>query len=157
MSRRNWKRYQPRSLRDALAACKDYALERRNLGVERIAALIGLDDHWTLYKWIANGRMPLVCLPAYENACGAHYATRWLATACDKLVIDMPKGRVVTTPELLDINSSCATALQLLTAFYADPAQADTAATLEALRLHLEQVAYHHHNVAVVATPELEF
>ena len=29
--------------------------------------------------------------------------------------------------------------------------------TLAALRLHLEQVAYHHHNVAAYATPELEF
>ena len=27
----------------------------------------------------------------------------------------------------------------------------------DALRLHLEQVAYHHHNVATFATPELEF
>ena len=32
-----------------------------------------------------------------------------------------------------------------------------TDATLAALRLHLEQVAYHHHNVAQYATPELEF
>ena len=32
-----------------------------------------------------------------------------------------------------------------------------TEATLAALRLHLEQVAYHHHNVAQYATPELEF
>ena len=31
------------------------------------------------------------------------------------------------------------------------------APTLAALRLHLEQVAYHHHNVAQYATPELEF
>ena len=29
--------------------------------------------------------------------------------------------------------------------------------TLVDLRLHLEQVAYHHHNVAAYATPELEF
>ena len=34
---------------------------------------------------------------------------------------------------------------------------ATQAATLAALRLHLEQVAYHHHNVAQYATPELEF
>jgi len=40
---------------------------------------------------------------------------------------------------------------------YADPAQADTAATLQALRTHLEQVAFHHHNVARYTAPELEF
>ena len=37
------------------------------------------------------------------------------------------------------------------------PHAADPEATLAALRLHLEQVAYHHHNVAQYATPELEF
>lgn len=57
---------------------------------------------------------------------------------------------------LADI-TELAAALQLLTAFYAAPQAADTEATLAALRLHLEQVAYHHHNVAAYATPELEF
>ena len=41
MSRRNWKRVQPGNLRDALRLCKDFALERKNLSVERIADLTG--------------------------------------------------------------------------------------------------------------------
>jgi hypothetical protein len=35
--RRNWNALQPSSLRQALELCKEYARERRNLSVERIA------------------------------------------------------------------------------------------------------------------------
>ena len=70
MTIRNWKTYQPSSLRDALKACKDYALAKRNLSVERIAERMGLEDHWALYKWLSNGRMPAVSIHPYELACG---------------------------------------------------------------------------------------
>ncbi|MFT4190868.1 MAG: hypothetical protein QM617_04995 [Comamonas sp.] len=156
MPRRNWKQVRPASLLEALRLCKDFALERRRLSVERIAALMGV-THDSLYKWLATGRMPAVLIPPYEHACGIHLVSTWLAASAGKLVIDMPKGRVASTPDLVEVNSGCAAALSLLTAFYANPAQADTAATLDALRLHLEQVAYHHHNVAAATTPELEF
>ena len=70
MTRRVWKRYQPATLREALQGCKQYAQEARHLSVERIAERMGLEDHWSLYKWVANGRMPAVLVPAYEHACG---------------------------------------------------------------------------------------
>lgn len=35
--KRNWKRYVPSSTLDAIRACKDFAIERGNLSVERIA------------------------------------------------------------------------------------------------------------------------
>ena len=86
MTRRNWKRWQPATLRDALKGCKDYALERHHLSVERIAERMGLEDHWALYKWIANGRMPLVLVPAYEHACGIALVARWMAATLRKNV-----------------------------------------------------------------------
>lgn len=57
----------------------------------------------------------------------------------------------------LDAAAHAAEALQLLTQFYAAPAQADPEATLAALRQHLEQVAYHHANVSAYQEPQLEF
>jgi len=156
MSRRNWKRVRPSSLVEALRLCKEFAHERQNLSVERIADRMGA-THDSLYKWLATGRMPAILIPAYEHACGCSFASEWLAVCAGKLVIDMPTGRRGATEDLLAVNSSCAAALQLLTAFYADPAGADPEATLAALRGHLEQVAYHHHNVARYAAPELEF
>ncbi len=157
MSRRNWKRWQPATLRDALKGCKDFALERHNLSVERIAERMGLEDHWALYKWIANGRMPLVLVPAYEHACGINLVSRWMAATDGKLLVDIPKGQQAQAADMVELNTGFAQALQLLTDFYQGGDKADAAATLDALRNHLQQVAAHHHNVAAYATPELEF
>lgn len=156
MTRRNWKRVRPTSAVEALRLCKDYALERHNLSVERIAELIGVSPD-NLYKWLAAGRMPLVVVPTYELACRCNFASAWLAASAGKLVIDMPTGRKAESTDVMNVNSTCAAGLQLLTAFYADPANADRDATLAALRSHMEQVAYHHHNVAQYETPQLEF
>ncbi|AVO33665.1 hypothetical protein [Ottowia oryzae] len=157
MTRRHWKRWQPASLRDALKGCKDFAQERHNLSVERIAERMGLEDHWALYKWIANGRMPAVLLPAYEHACGINLVARWMAATDGKLLVDMPRGRQAQPADMVELNTGFAQALQLLTDFYAGGEQADANATLEALRNHLQQVAAHQLNVAGFAEPELDF
>lgn len=156
MTRRNWKQVRPTSLIEALRLCKEFAQVRHNLSVERLADRMGA-THDSLYKWLGTGRMPAILIPAYELACGCNFASVWLATSAGKLVIDMPTGRKAGQQEVVDMNSSCAAALHLLAAFYGTPATADTEATLAALRLHMEQVAFHHHNVAQYATPELEF
>jgi hypothetical protein len=156
MTGRNWKRVRAGSLIEALRLCKEFAAERRNLSVERIADRMGA-THDALYKWLATGRMPAILIPAYEHACGRHYASEWLAASAGRLVIDIPTGRGHATDDLMAVNSSCAEALRLLTAFYAAPAESSAQNTLAALRAHLEQVAYHHHNVARYSEPELEF
>lgn len=156
MSSRNWKRYQPPTLRDALLGCKLYAVERHHLSVERIAERMGLEDHWALYKWIANGRMPLVLAPAYQHACGIDLVTRWLAASGHKLLVEIPTGRQAVQADMVELNTGFAKALQLLTNFYTTTG-ADTTETLDALRLHLEQVAYHQANVAKFSSPELDF
>lgn len=156
MSGRNWKRVRPNSLVEALRLCKEFALERGRLSVERIADRMGV-THDSLYKWLATGRMPAILLPAYELACGCHFASEWLAASAGKLVICLPTGRTVTPADMVEFNTGFAAALQLLSDFYAKPGQADPTATLDALTAHLQQVAYHHKNVAAYATPELEF
>ena len=156
MIRRDWKRLRPSSLVHAMRLCKEFAQAKHNLSVERIADRMGA-THDALYKWLATGRMPAILIPTFELACGCNYISEWLAASAGRLVVPMPTGRKAEGTELLDMNSSCAAALQLLTQFYAAPQAADTEATLAALRLHLEQVAYHHANVARYATPELEF
>lgn len=156
MRARFWKRYQPTSLRDALAKCKDYARERHNLSVERIAERMGLADHWAIYKWIESGRMPAVLLPAYEATCGIDLATRWLAATQHKLLVAMPAGRAADAADLVRLGSDFQQALQLLSDFYVSNGAGDPAPVLEALRTHLEAVAYHRENVAGYAEPELE-
>ena len=156
MISRNWKRLRPNSLVHALRLCKDYALERHQLSVARIADRMGTSED-SLYKWLGTGRMPANLIPSFELACGCphHYASIWFATSAGKLVIDLPKGHKVQESDLVKLNSGFAEALQLLQDFAAGTCDAQQ--TLQALQLHLEQAAWHHANVSAHATPELEF
>ena len=156
MTRRVWKNVRPNSLLQALRFCKEFAQDRHNLSVERIADRMGV-THDSLYKWLATGRLPAILLPTYEMACGCHFASHWYAVNAGKLVIDMPTGRTAAPADMVEFNSGFAAALQLLSDFYAHPGQADPTETLAALTAHLQQVAYHQANVQQHATPELEF
>ncbi len=156
MMRRNWKRVHPASLIEALRLCKEFALERHNLSIERIADRMGA-THDSLYKWLATGRLPFILLPAFEHACGCHFASEWAAASAGKLVISMPSGRTATQTDMVELNSCFGAALQLLSDFYTAPAKADATETLAALTSHLSQVAWHHANVGQHANPELEF
>ena len=152
-----WKRLRPTSLRHALEACKEHAREVHNLSVERIAERMALADHWVLYKWIESGRMPAVCIPAYQQACGINLVTRWLASAERLLLVDMPVGKAASSADLVQLGSNFQQALQLLSDFYRSDGAADPAPVLEALRAHLEAAAHHHFNVSGFAQPELDF
>lgn len=156
MTRRNWKRIHPTSTVDALRLCKEFALEKKNLSIERIADRMGA-SHDSLYKWLATGRMPLINLMSFELACGCHFASEFLAASAGKLVISMPTGRGGNTTSMVELNTGFAEALQLLTDFYAAPVNTDPTDTVAALTRHLQQVAFHQANVLQHATPELDF
>jgi hypothetical protein len=156
MTRRNWKRVHPISMVEALRLCKDFAQEKRNLSIERIADRMGV-THDSLYKWLASGRLPVILIPSFEHTCGCHFASEWLAASAGRLVVAMPNGRSATQADMVELNSCFASALQLLTDFYAAPASADATETLAALTSHLSQVAWHRANVSQHATPELDF
>ena len=154
MPKRNWKRHRATSLVGAFRDCKDFALDQHSRSVPRIAELSGQSED-SLYKWLANGRMPAILIPVFEMACGCSYVTEFLAASANRLVIAMPKGRTSTSADLVDLPASFAEALKLLSNFYAG--KADEVSTQEALKVHLEQVAWHHSNVGKHANPELEF
>lgn len=155
MTRRNWKRVQPTSLRDALELCKEHARERHNKSMERIAEDMGMADHWALYKYLQNGRMPTNLLRPYQIACGINLVSRWLAASEGKLLLDIPSGRGIKASDLTDAHAGFAAAMQLISDFYAG--RADQAETLEAIAEHLQQMGWHHANVQQHATPELDF
>ncbi len=156
MTKRNWKRVPPASIIAALRLCKEFAQVEKNLSIERIADRMG-QTHDSLYKWLATGRLPAILIPSFEHACGCHFASEWLTVSAGQLVIPMPNGRNATTADMVELNSGFASALQLLTNFYADPSNANPAETVAALTAHLQQVAYHQANVQQHATPELDF
>jgi hypothetical protein len=154
MSRRNWKKLQPTSLRHALELCKEFARERHNLSVERIAERMGEADHWTLYKWLQNGRMPAVQIPVYEAACGIDYVTRWLAGASGKLLITIPTGRKLKASDVQELQMELHRAVGTLINFYQGDAKAED--TLSAIVNSMESLAWHKGNVEQHDQPQLE-
>lgn len=155
MMRRNWKRIQPTSLRHALELCKDHARERHNLSVERIAEEMGLTDHWTLYKWFQNGRMPVNLVRPFEKACGINFITRWQAAASGQLLIAVPTGRDASAEDIRVLQESLNTAVGDLLQFYAK--KIDAAEVLAALQRGMEGLAWHKGNVEKHLQPEFEF
>lgn len=154
MRGRNWKKVQPTSLRHAMELCKDHAREKRNYSVERIAEVMGQEDHWTLYKWFQSGRMPAVLIPAFEEACGIDFVSRWLATRSGRLVIDIPTGRKQSGADVNELQAVLHHAVGSLMEFYRD--KYDVEATLADITRALQSLAWHRGNVAQHNQPQLE-
>lgn len=154
MRRRNWKHVRPTSLRNALELCKDYALAKQNLSEERIAVIMGLANHWTLYKWLSTGRMPAVMIPTYEAACGCHYVTQWLAASAGKLTIDIPTGKACQACDIQGLQAMLHATTGALMAFYAGQQDADH--TLGSIQAAMAGLAWHHGNVQQHDQPQLE-
>ncbi len=154
MSKRRWKTLQPTSLRHGMELCKEFARVERNLSVEGIATEAGLVDHWTLYKYFQNGRMPLALLRPFERACGVDYITRWIAASAGKLLIDIPRGRSATPADMQALQEILTATTGALLAFYAG--KHDASDTQAALQNALEELAWHRANVQQHATPQLD-
>lgn len=150
---RNWKHIVPRSTVDAIRCCKDYAKDRKNLSVERIADRMGVSAD-LLYKWLSNGQMHAALIPAYEQICGVNFVSDHLAHSHGKMAVSIPSGRDLDDDDLLQMHQSFSAAMSLLADFYAGKATGD--ATLAALTQHMETTAWHRANVLAHSQPELE-
>lgn len=153
--KRNWKRVRPTGLLNAMELNVEHALETRNAGVARIAEGMSEESHHNLYKYLANGRMPLVKLRAFEDACGATFVTRWLAMSAGMLVIDMPTGRSADGNAVLALQETLNEAVGALLQFYSG--KTDQADVLARLTAGLEGLAFHRENVKKFDQPELQF
>ncbi|GAA5784676.1 hypothetical protein YWS52_09950 [Chitiniphilus shinanonensis] len=143
---------QPGSLIEALRLAKDYARERHNLSVERIADLIGVSHH-DLYKWLGNGRMPALLIPAYEMACRCHFVSSWLALSAGKLVIDIPRGRSVAARDINQLQRLTTEAITQILNFTEGTTTAENA--LAAIHTSMAGLAWHKTNIEKHAQPEL--
>jgi len=153
--KRNWKKARPTSLLHALGLCVEHARETKNAGIDRLAERIGDEHHHNLYKYLGNGRMPLVKLRAFEEAAGAPFVTRWLAMSAGLLVIDVPCGRDHGGADVLALQEVLNDAVGALLQFYAG--KAEQAEVLARLTAALEGMAFHRENVRKHDQPELDF
>ena len=146
----HWK---PRDLREAIRACKDHAREKKRFGVERLAALLDVTDD-TLYKWMADGRMPASKIPAFEHACGVHYVTEYLAGGAGRIVITLPTGHPADAESLAALQAIIADATAKLIRCYRG--EASVAEVHAELTVSLQALAWHRENVAHLGAPELD-
>lgn len=132
----------------------EYARERHNRSVDRIADLMGLANKWVLYKWLESGRMPAILIRPFEAACGIDLVTRYIGHSANKMLIEIPTGKKVTSTDLNELQASFAGAVSLLVEFYERQRGSDEA--LAALTGLLEDVAWHRKNVQEHLQPGLE-
>lgn len=151
--RANWKKYQPRDLRDAFRACKDYGREKRNLSVERIAELMGISAD-LLYKWLANGEMRAALIPSYEHVCGVHFVTEYLAAGSGRIVIQLPSGKPANAKDLNALQGIINDAIGKLIRCYSGEAEIEE--TQQGLTITLKAIAWHRENVRHLEAPELD-
>lgn len=152
MTSRNWK-HPPQSLPEAMEACLRHAADKHHRSVAGVAALMGLANQWTLYKWIESGRLPAIMIRPFEHACGADHVTRYLAHAAHRLLIDIPAGRLPASSDLQAVQAATHTALGALIDFASG--KAGTAQVLDAVTAALEQLAWHRENARKAEQPEL--
>ena len=155
MRGRNWKRVQPRDLRDAMDLCIEFARVKHNRSIDSIAELMGLASKWTLYKWVQEASMPAVRIKGFEHACGIDFVSRWLVVSGGKLVIDMPKGKSCGANDIQVLQAVTHEAIGVLIKFYAQEVDADS--TLVAVQTALEKLAFQRGNVEKFRQPELPF
>lgn len=153
MKRRNWNRVVPTTLIEAFRLDKDFACEKRNLSVERIAELVGISADLQ-YKHLATGRMPANLIPVYENVCGAHFVTRYLAASSGFLTISVPTGRLVQPTDVQELQRVLNDAVGAILAFIDHRMEAGAA--LAHIEAGMNALAWHHGNVEKHAEPELE-
>lgn len=149
---RNWNSIQPRSLIEALRLAKDYAREKHNLSVERLADLMGV-THDCLYKWLSTGRLPANLIPSYELACRCHFVSRWLVSSSGKLVIDMPRGNRTSAKDIQNLQAVLNEAVGQILRFADERSDAQSA--LAAIQIGLESMAWHKLNIQKHSQPEL--
>ncbi len=154
MSRRNWRTFNPRSLREAMEGCKDYALEKHRRSVERIAELAGEESHWTVYGWLRDGSIPGKKIQAYQHACGCDFITRWLAHSSGMLLIPIPLGRAPETDDLHRLQATLNSAVAALLGFASGQIDGDKAG--DELNAAMEALAWHRENTQRSYQPELE-
>lgn len=153
MARRNWNRVQPTNLTHAIELCAEYGREKRNLSVERIAELMGEASHHALYKWMAEGRMPMNKLRPFEHACGANFVSRYIAHSAGLLTIAIPRGAKAEARDINSLQADLTSAVAALIKFHDQKAPAQDC--LASIKTAMESLGWHHANVEKTDQPEL--
>lgn len=153
MAKRNWNGYRPTSLQDAIEACVEFARDRHQMSIDRLADLMGLPSKWTLYKWLSEAAIPARQIRPFEAACRCHYVTQHLAASARKLLVDIPSGRRAGPSDIHAVQAACNDAVGALLAFVEGTSDAQT--TRAAIDTAIERLARERAEVDRHQQPEL--
>lgn len=154
MPKRNWRKVNPRTPREAIEDCKDYAYDKHGRKVEEIAELAGEDSQWTVYGWLRDGSIPLKKVHAFQHACGCDFITRWLAHSSGMLLVPIPQGRPSGVDDVHRLQETVNGAVRALVGFATGDMDADQVGG--ELNSAMEALAWHRENVARSHQPELD-
>ncbi|MCL2297792.1 MAG: hypothetical protein FWC35_05950 [Proteobacteria bacterium] len=132
--------------------CVDHAADKLRRPPKMLADLMGVPLS-TVYRWLADGSMPLNRLRQFEAFCCCSYISEYLCVAGGRIVIDVPVGRGASVKTLAEAQANFAQAFSTLAKFYEGRATAEE--TVEALSITLSDLAYQRQNVIKHAEPEL--
>jgi len=150
--RLNWKRAVATSLLNGSDLCIKYAREKNNLSIEHIADQMG-ENHHTLYKWLAEARMPIKKLIAFESACGTCFITQYLAHANNKMLVDIPTGRKAEHRSINELGIFANQVMGMLLAFADGEQNQDE--VLEAVTVLMADFAHQRGQIEKNKQPEL--
>lgn len=149
---------QPNSLSAAMQACVDFALIKHRRNLPRIADLMGLENCWSLYKWIANGGMPARLIRPFEEACGCCFVTAHIAASTQKhVLISVPNGRIATPSDINALQEACTAACAAVIQFYRGGNANAPAQTIAAINAAISRLATERGHVNAHNQPEFQF
>lgn len=149
---KNWKRVVVNSLQHGTDLCVQHAQDKHNRSIQQIADQIG-ENHHTLYKWLAETRMPIKKVIGFEKACGVALITQYLAHANNKMLVDIPTGRKAEHRSLNELAAYTHKVMGMLLEFEADSSEPD--ALKEAITLLMADFAHQRGQVSKRQQPEL--
>ncbi len=153
VSKRNWKALRPKSLGHAVELDAEFALTEKRLPAKRICEQLETSLP-TYYRWVAEQQIPLGKVLTFERLCGASYVAEFLGVASGKIVIDMPRGRVVKPIDLNALSVQSAAALLALSECYAGQGAPEEA--VSRIDEVLRGLAFHRENAKKLRAPELD-
>lgn len=140
------------SFGEATQLCLEFAMRKHNRGTKRVADLMGVKLD-TLYKYLAEDRMPIGLVSAFENACGVTYVTEYMCAQAHLLAVEMPAGRKLTPTDVMQLQKHFSEVAALLISFHENAVEGDeTAAALTCL---MGELGWHRANVERCIQPEL--
>ena len=144
----------PHSMVKALNLTKEHGKEKKNQSVQRIADRLGINED-LLYKWVANGTMPVKAVIAFEESCGINFVTQYLAHSQGYLLVPAPTGRKAQHKDLNQLQLYMAQVAAKI--IEANEGTCTAQDAIDHIKVLMQDLAFQQKNVAVTECPQETF